>query len=132
MEIFARPEQNDGVSHNRLLKVARAFKYTQLIARTLVDQFGNLEADDLDTMTCALYSLPQRILFAILAPYQNHYEEIVSELARFVKLRIPEANLSVDDIKEQFADAAVMLVLNVMNDIAYKYTSRVGLCYPAK
>lgn len=102
-----------------MYKVARAFKYTQLIARTLVDQFGNLEAEDLDTMTYALYSLPQRILFAILAPYQNHYEEIVLEVERFVKARIPEANLSVDDIKEQFADAAIMLVLNVMNDIAY-------------
>ena len=102
-----------------MFKVVRAFKYTQLIARTLVDQFGNLEAEDLDTMTYALYSLPQRILFALLAPYQNHYEEIVSELKRFVDSKIPEANLSVDDIKEQFADAAVMLVLNVMNDIAY-------------
>ena len=81
--------------------------------------YPKLQRAQKSTMTYALYSLPQRILFALLAPYQNHYEEIVSELKRFADSRIPEANLSVDDIREQFADAAVMLVLNVMNDIAY-------------
>ena len=100
-------------------KVIRAFKYTQVIARMLVDQFGNLDAEELDAMTSALYSLPQRVLFAMLAPYQNNYEKIVAELKRFVDEKLPELKLTEKDVREQFAEAAVVLALNVMNDIAF-------------
>lgn len=110
---------DEGDVEKEKYKVVRAFKYTQVIARTLVDQFGNLEADELDTMTNALYSLPQRVLFALLAPYQNHYEKIVAELKRFADEKLPELKLSEKKIKEQFAEAAVLLALNVMNDIAF-------------
>ena len=70
-------------------------------------------------MRDALYSLPQRVLFALLAPYQNHYEKIVAELKRFADEKLPELKLSEKKIKEQFAEAAVLLALNVMNDIAF-------------
>ena len=35
-------------------KIVRAFKYTQLIASTLVDQFGNMVAKDFDAITIVI------------------------------------------------------------------------------
>ncbi len=100
-------------------RILRAFKYTQLIGRTLVDQYGDLESEDLEIMIRCLYSLPQKVLFAVLKQHQDHYEETVSELQKFVEEKLPDENISVEEIKKMFGEAAVNFILNLMNDIAY-------------
>lgn len=104
-------------------RILRALKYTQLIGRTLVDQYGELETDELEVMIKSLYSLPQRILFAVLKPYQDHYEETIAELVRFVETELPDEKITVDDIKKMLGEAGVIFTLNLMNDIAYNATS---------
>lgn len=104
-------------------RILRALKYTQLIGRTLVDQYGDLEDDELDVMVKCLYSLPQRILYAVLKPYQEHYEDTIADLMRFVKEKLPDEKITEDDIRKMLGEAAVTLALNLMNDIAYNATS---------
>ena len=43
--------------------ILRALKYTQLLGRGLVDQYGNLDANEVDSLVGALYSLPQKIVY---------------------------------------------------------------------
>lgn len=99
--------------------ILRAFKYTQLAGRALVDQFGALESDEVDKLLETIYSVPQKVIFAFLKPYQEHSEEIVRSLCRFAEEKMPEKHFTEEKIRTLFSSAGMILALNVMNDIAY-------------
>ena len=90
----------------------------------LVDQYGNLEAEDLDVMLKILYEAPQKILYAALKPYQEHYDEIISDLEKYVAEVAPDERISRADLQNMLSSAATTLSLNVMNDIAYNSANR--------
>lgn len=104
-------------------RVQRAFRYAQLIGRALVDQYGNLDGEELDSIIASLYSIPQKVLYAMLKPYQDHYEEILEAIDRFAKQVMPEEEFSKEYIRQSLSDAAVTFSLNVMNDIAFNATN---------
>lgn len=99
--------------------ILRAMKYAQLVGRALVDQFGALESEEVDKLTETLYSVPQKVIFAVLTPYQEHCEEIVQSLYCFAQEKIPEEHFTVEKIRALFSSAGIVLALNIMNDIAY-------------
>ena len=99
--------------------VLRALKYTELIGRGLADQYGNLDAEEVDALVSALYSLPQRIVYAVLKPHQDKSEEIVLSLLHFAKEKLPGEQITEEKIRQLFADAGTTLALNILNDIAF-------------
>lgn len=105
-------------------KVLRALCYVRLLGRMLVDQYGNLETEDLEVMLNVLYEAPQKILYAALKPYQEHYEEIIDDLEKYVADVAPEERISRTDLQNMLSNAATTLSLNVMNDIAYNSSNR--------
>lgn len=116
-------DYNEEDADKEKFRILRAFKYTQIVGRTLVDQYGNLEADELDSMVTTLYTIPQKILYALFKPYQEHYTEIIDDIEHFVYENGLRADISRENIQEAFSDAAVTFALNIMNDIAYNATS---------
>lgn len=108
----------DDVEKNRY-RVQRAFRYLQIISRALVDQYGNLEADEISRIVSSIYSLTPKVIYASLKPYQDNYETIIAELRKFSDEVQPENNITDDDLKKMFSEAAIVFTLNVMNDIAY-------------
>lgn len=100
-------------------KVLRALKYSQLIGRALIDQYGALDADEIEHIVHELYSVPQKIIFAILKPYQDHSNEIVHNIFEFAKINMPEEKISEDYVRKILGEAGTVLALNIMNDIAY-------------
>ena len=104
-------------------RILRALKYVQLIGRTLVDQYGVIDSEELEIMIAILYSMPQKIIYAILQPYQKHSEEIVNSILAFAKEEMPEETITSDEVRQMFAHAGVVLALNIMNDIAYNSTN---------
>lgn len=108
-------------------RILRALKYTRLIGRILVEQYGELETEEVDMITQYLYSLPQKIIFALLNPYQEHYKEISDSLIEFASKTSPSEKITEDDIRKAMGLAGAMLTLNVMNDIAYNATNRLTI-----
>ena len=100
-------------------RILRALKYTRLIGQALVDQYGALDSEELEGMVSSIYSNTQKILYAVLKPYQDHYDELISGFSSFVKEAMPEEKITDREIRKIFTDSAIVLVLNVMNDIAY-------------
>lgn len=94
-------------------------KYALLVGRALIDQFGALESEEVDRLTETLYSVPQKVIFALLIPYQEHYEEIVHSLYSFAREKMPDEHFTQEKIRTLFSSAGIMLALNIMNDIAY-------------
>ncbi len=101
------------------IKILTALKYAQLVGRALIDQYGMLEASEINQILQTLYTVPQRIIYAILMPYQKHHDTMVKSLKRFVEKEIPEDNITEDEIKIELANAGTILALNILNDIAY-------------
>lgn len=99
--------------------ILRAMKYALLVGRALVDQFGALESEEVDRLTETLYSVPQKVIYAVLTPYQEHCEEIVQSLYSFAQEKMPEEHFTVERIRTLFSSAGIILALNIMNDIAY-------------
>ena len=104
--------------------ILRALKYTQLIGRGLVDQYGNLDANEVDSLASALYSLPQKIVYAILKPQQEHIDDIVQSLLRFVMENMPEERITEEKIRHLLADAGTTLALNILNDISFNAANK--------
>lgn len=108
----------DDVNKKRYV-VLRALKYVQLIGRAFVDQYGSLEDDEIDQMVGALYSIPQKVIYATLKPHQDHSEEIIQSIVAFAKERLPEEKITEEKVREMFGQAGTILALNILNDIAF-------------
>lgn len=100
-------------------RVLRALKYTRLIGQALVDQYGTLESEELESMITSIYSNTQKVLYAVMKPYQDQYDKIISSLISFAKEVLPDKEIKSEEIHRLLTDSAVILSLNVMNDIAY-------------
>ncbi len=117
-------DYSDEDMNKEKFKIVTALKYTQLIGRALIDQYGSLDAQEIDQIVKTLYSAPQKIIYAALKPYQNHYHNIIESIQKFVEIEMPEEKITENEIKEEFAKAGTILALNIMNDIAYNSSNR--------
>jgi len=99
--------------------VLRALKYSQLIGRALIDQYGALDVDEIDKILQTLYSVPQKVIYAMLKPYQDHSDDIVHSIIEFAKERMPDEEIKEDYVRKLFGQAGTIIALNIMNDIAY-------------
>ena len=108
--------------------ILRALKYTQLVGRAFVDQHGALEEEEIDQFVGTLYTVPQKIIYATLKPYQDHCEEIVKSLCKFADEKMPEEGITEETVRELFGEAGTVLALNIMNDIAFNAANENTIC----
>ena len=99
--------------------ILRALKYAELVGRAMIDQYGALDADEIDKMLTALYTVPQKVIFAILKPCQEHSDEIVKSILEFAQKNIPEEKIDENQVRELLGQTGTVLALNILNDIAY-------------
>jgi hypothetical protein len=114
-------DEND-VNKERYI-VLRALKYSQLIGRALIDQYGALDTDEIDKILQTLYSVPQKVIYAILKPYQDHSNDIIHSIIEFTKERMPDEDIKEDYVRKLFGQAGTFIALNIMNDIAYNVSN---------
>lgn len=112
-------DYNENDFNKERYKVLRALKYSQLIGRALIDQYGALDADEIDKLLQTLYSIPQKVIYAMLKPYQDHNDDIVHSIIEFVKERMPDEDIKEDYVRKLLGQAGTFIALNIMNDIAY-------------
>ena len=99
--------------------ILKALKYAQLVGRALVDQYGSLESDDIEIMLKALYTVPQKVVFAALKPYQDNYEKIILKIQDILKEKCPEQPTSDKQIRRLLSNAGIMAALNILDNCAF-------------
>ena len=104
-------------------KILRALKYLQIIGRSFVDQYGDLEAEEIDRIVKSVFSDTQKLIFAILNPYQEKIDEIVKNIVEFSKQEFPNDEIDESEAREIVAQVGTILALNIMNDIAFNATN---------
>lgn len=100
-------------------RILRALKYAELVARALVDQYGALEADEIDIMLQTLYCVPQKVIYATLKQTQDHCDEIIQSLLKFAHEVVQDQKITEEHIRKLLGQAGTVLALNIMNDIAF-------------
>lgn len=110
--------------NNERYRVLRALKFTQIIGRAMVDQFGSIDAEELQIITNAVYLFPQKIIYAILKNIDDRFMDICTDLKSFANNEIPDKDFSDIDIKQIVADSGLVFAMNVMNDISYNCSNR--------
>lgn len=99
--------------------ILKAFKYVQLVSKALVDQYGNLEDEEIECLLNTIFRIPQKVIYALLSPYQENSAALVKSIIEFAKERIPDETISESTVRKMLANTATMLALNIMNDIAF-------------
>jgi len=100
-------------------KILRALKFLQLVGRAFVDQYGELDAEEIDKIVNVLFSGTQRLVFAILKPYQDRINDIVCSIVKFSKQEFPDEAIDEKGAIELLGQVGTLLALNLMNDIAF-------------
>jgi len=114
--IFDYKDEDVEKEENRIL---RAHRYTQLIGQALLNQYGSLTGEEIDIFLKVIYSIPQKVIYARLKPYQDNYDEVINEIMRFATELPSDDNVNIEDIKNIFNSVALSFSLDVMNDIAF-------------
>ncbi len=112
-------DYNEADVNKKRYVVLRALKYSQLIGRALVDQYGALNANEIDRLVKTLYSIPQKVIYAILKPQQDHISDIINSIITFVREKMPDEDVKDDHIKLLLGEVGTFIALGIMNDIAY-------------
>ena len=115
-------DENDVTKHSYV--ITRALKYTQLVGRALVDQYGSLDQEDLDTILDTLYNAPQKIIYSILSPIQQHSDEIVKSIVDYFDQNYPAKKITEDKVQKTLGMSGTYLALNILNDIAFNSANR--------
>lgn len=100
-------------------KALRALKYSHIIGRALVDQYGAITAEDLDVLINAIYETPQKVVYALLKPYQEHYEEIVEGLGKVLREKSKTRKYTEEDIRRALSISGTSFALDILNGTAY-------------
>ena len=116
-------DYSDEDANKEKYKILRAFKYTQIVGRAMVDQYGALEVDELEQIINALYILPQKLIYAMIEPYQKNIDNIINRILIFAEKELPGESITEGEVKKMISHAGINLALDVMNDIAYNSSS---------
>lgn len=100
-------------------KLARALKYTEIIAKSLNSQFSILEADEKIRIVDCLYRFPNKILYAVLKRAEDKYDQIILELKEHFDSLDLERKPNEDELKRVVNDLSIALCLSLYDNLAF-------------
>jgi predicted phosphodiesterase len=111
-------DYNEEEANKSPYRISRAFKCLEVIGKSLVSQHSTLYRNEKENIVNIMFEMPNRLLYAILKPYSDKFEEIITELEIYVSYIQPEKKINKKDIVHFLSEAGLMLVLNVYDSIA--------------
>lgn len=108
-------------------KLTRAIKYIEIAAKSLNSQFSILEAQEKIRIVDCLYRLPNMILYAILKPAEDTYEELIEKLMEYVNSLELKAKIEEHDIKKIVNDSTIAMCLSVYDNLAFHCANNVTI-----
>jgi hypothetical protein len=102
-------------------KIVRAIKYLEIISKSLISHYVNLELLEKNKIIELMYSVPNKILYALFEPYDKQYDKVIDEL--FELFRTMEGNEEIEitrqDVEEIFFRSAISICLNLYDNVAF-------------
>jgi hypothetical protein len=113
-------------------KIVRAIKYLEIISKSLISHFEDMDLPEKQQIMNLMYSAPNRILYALFKPFDDKYDKIVDELYELIKSVETPRELAKEEfskamIEEAFSRQAIAMVLTVYDNIAFFGTNSATL-----
>jgi predicted phosphodiesterase len=116
--IYDYNENDADVFPNRIVK---AIKYLEIISKSLISHYVNLELTEKNKVIELMYSVPNRILYALFKPYDQQYDKVIDEL--YDALNSVDGNetnkINRQDIEEIFFHSAISICLGLYDNVAF-------------
>lgn len=100
-------------------RIGRAIKYLELISKSLISQYNILEAKEKSVIIDCMYKLPNKILYAILKPYDKDFDLIISDLKKIVDSIDDNKTVGTKKLEKVFINCALVICLSLYDDIAF-------------
>jgi hypothetical protein len=112
--IYEYNEEEVDSFHNRIV---RTVKYLEIISKSLISHYVNLDLKEKQKIINLMYSAPNRILYALFKPCDEQYEKIIDEIMVFaVSIGSKKSR---EDIEEIINKSAVNICLTIYDNIAF-------------
>lgn len=131
MEREMRKIENNEIQYNRIYdydesyagnfrnRIIRAIKYLEIISKSFISHFVNLESDEKQKIVELMYKAPNQILYALLKIADDNYDEIISELKTLADSVFGVDKISKADIEDVLNKTATGMCLSVYNHVAF-------------
>jgi len=100
-------------------KMVRAVKYLEIISKSLISHFVNLDLSEKKKIINLMYSAPNRLLYALLKPHDEHYDELIDELKSIFDALEGFPEISKKTIEDIFISSAISICLSLYDNIAF-------------
>ena len=120
-------EYNDEDINKYPYRLIRAIKYTEILCKALPAFNSSLKLQQKQVIINSIYSYPRKIVYALLRPYDTHFDDICDDLLAFTaERRITKENGSPytrEDFRELLNDNARATMLSLFDHFAEMCTS---------
>lgn len=117
-------------------KMIRAVKYTEMICKALPALSIILTNSNKEKLVQSIYAYPNKIIYNMLKPIDDNYDELIVELKEFAKSNnsTNENNeeLTEEDINIILKNIALVVVLSIYDRFAYLSTSKKSIPFLEK
>jgi len=100
-------------------KIVKAMKYLEIISKSLISHWVNLNKLEKLRIVNLMYSAPNRLLYAMLKPYDDKYDELITEIQNFISLIPKMSKVERVEIEELFNKMASYICLHLYNEVAF-------------
>jgi len=100
-------------------RIVCALKYLEIISKSLISHFVNLNLTEKQKLIDLMYTAPNRILYALLKYSNDHYDEVINDLTEFITSFEEFSEYKREDVEKAFIQTAVSICLGVYDRIAF-------------
>jgi len=102
-------------------KIVRAIKYLEIISKSLISHYVNLELSEKNKIIELMYSATNKILYALFKPYDQQYDKMIDELYNVLNStdKNEKNKITKQDIKESIFHSAISICLGLYDHVAF-------------
>jgi hypothetical protein len=117
-------DYNEEDVDKRQYRIIRAVKYLEVISKSLISHYVNLELSEKQRIVDLMYTTPNKILYAMFKPIDDHYSELIDGLKQLVDSNDDlDIKLTKSQIEEIFNDTAAAICLSLYDNISFYGTN---------
>ena len=113
LDIYDYDESEITKITNQLLK---AFKYTEIISKSLPNFYSNLKASQKESLKKGIYEFPNKIIYKWLQPIDSEFDNFVKEFT--VELNALGNNVKESEVSDLLKRYALSMVLSIYDNFA--------------
>jgi hypothetical protein len=100
-------------------RIARALRLLDIISKSLTSIKGVVKSEDKDLIVDKIYTLPNKILYAIFKPQNDNFDGLVSALTKIMRNFLKDPKIEEEEARSLLIRTAWSIVLSIYDTISF-------------